>query len=180
MIIAAASAETISFDPADFRPGVFVHHKGGRYLALFLAERHTHNGDLDVIYTSLAHGKQCTRPWARDSRDEDSWTDPVRWPDGVIRARFMPASASTEEALPGPVADAGSGLAGEFSWWALRPVSAQSPEPRGHASRFGPVRFLCGESSIGRFVRTDLVVPPIVFDPCRTCLRLALIHQETP
>jgi hypothetical protein len=69
--------------------GTYRHHKGGRYLAIAVAETHNHNGDLDVVYISLAQGKHCTRPMQRDSRDEDSWTDLVTWPDGVVRARFI-------------------------------------------------------------------------------------------
>jgi hypothetical protein len=31
---------------------VYLHYKGGRYLPVAVAERHTHNGDLDVVYVS--------------------------------------------------------------------------------------------------------------------------------
>lgn len=68
--------------------GLYRHYKGGRYLLVAVAERHTHNGDLDAIYISLTHGKHVTRPVARDSRDEDSWLDLVEWPDGERRLRF--------------------------------------------------------------------------------------------
>jgi hypothetical protein len=68
----------------------YRHYKGGLYLLVAVAERHTHNGDLDVVYVSLAHAKHCTRPLRRDSRDEDSWLDQVEWPDGKLRARFSP------------------------------------------------------------------------------------------
>jgi hypothetical protein len=66
----------------------YRHYKGGLYLPVAVAERHTHNGDLDVVYVSLTHGKHCTRPLRYDSREEESWQDNVMWPDGVYRKRF--------------------------------------------------------------------------------------------
>jgi len=74
-------------------PGLWRHHKGSLYLVLFTAETHNHNGDIDVVYVSLTHGKHVTRPLRRDSRDEDSWWDSVTWPDGAVRHRFAPESA---------------------------------------------------------------------------------------
>lgn len=71
------------------QPGLYEHYKGGKYLVVALAETHEHNGDVDVIYISLAYGKYVTRPLQRDSRNEDSWTDLVKWPDGVERCRFI-------------------------------------------------------------------------------------------
>jgi hypothetical protein len=71
---------------------IYRHYKGGRYYVTDLAERHTHNGDIDVLYFSLTYGKRCTRPLRQDSRKEDSWTDVVPWPDGVHRQRFTPES----------------------------------------------------------------------------------------
>jgi hypothetical protein len=67
---------------------LYRHYGGGLYLPVAAAERHTHNGDIDVVYVSLKHGKHCTRPLRRDSRDEDSWLDSVPWPDGRVRQRF--------------------------------------------------------------------------------------------
>ena len=67
--------------------GFWRHYKGGRYLVLGVAETHEHNGDLDVVYLSCTTGKMVTRPLRRDSRDQDSWTDEVMWPDGK-RLRF--------------------------------------------------------------------------------------------
>ena len=66
----------------------YIHHKGGRYLWIGLAETHAHNGDYDVVYVSLSHGKMVTRPLRKDSRKQDSWQDEVEWPDGVVRSRF--------------------------------------------------------------------------------------------
>lgn len=71
------------------RTGLYLHYKGGTYTVLFLAETHNHNGDIDVVYISHTYGKACTRPLVRDSRDEDSWTDDVKWPDGLTRKRFV-------------------------------------------------------------------------------------------
>ena len=74
----------------DLVRGPWIHYKGGRYLVAFVAETHEHNGDLDVVYISLTHGKVVTRPLRRDSRDQDSWQDMIRWPDGMHRERFVP------------------------------------------------------------------------------------------
>jgi hypothetical protein len=71
-------------------PGRYRHHKGGLYLVIGCAETHNHNGDIDVVYVSLTHGKLVTRPLKRDSRNEDSWLDEIVWPDGVGRTRFVP------------------------------------------------------------------------------------------
>jgi hypothetical protein len=71
-----------------FKAGIYEHYKGGLYRAYFIAERHTHNGDLDVVYFSLKTGKTVSRPFTRDSRNEDSWTDIVTWPDGSQKMRF--------------------------------------------------------------------------------------------
>jgi hypothetical protein len=68
----------------------YRHYKGGLYLPVAVAETHNHNGDLDVVYLSLTHGKYVTRPLRRDSRKEDSWLDSVEWPDGCWRMRFCP------------------------------------------------------------------------------------------
>jgi len=73
---------------------LYRHYKGGLYVPVSLAERHTHNGDLDVVYISLTHGKHCTRPYARDSRGEDAWTDIVLWRDGENRLRFSPETGA--------------------------------------------------------------------------------------
>lgn len=69
--------------------GLYRHYKGGLYRLLFCADTHRHNGDLDAVYVSLTHGTVVTRPMRRDSRQEDAWTDVVRWPDGIERDRFL-------------------------------------------------------------------------------------------
>ena len=69
--------------------GVFRHYKGGRYRVVAVAETHHHNGDKDVVYVSLTTGSIVTRPLEKDSRDEDSWSDIVDWPDGEKRPRFV-------------------------------------------------------------------------------------------
>ena len=66
-----------------------LHYKGGRYFVVMIAETHNHNGDIDVCYVSLTHGKGRTRPAVLDSRNEDAWFDEVEWPDGVKRSRFV-------------------------------------------------------------------------------------------
>lgn len=71
------------------QPGVYRHYKGGRYLVLMVADHHDHDGKKDVVYVSLTTGKPHTRPLTRDSRQEDSWTDKVKWPDGYLRNRFV-------------------------------------------------------------------------------------------
>ena len=72
-------------------PGSVVrHYKGGRYHVLTVADHHDHDGKRDVVYISLTNGKVFSRPLERDSREEDSWTDLVAWPDGVVRRRFIP------------------------------------------------------------------------------------------
>lgn len=79
--------------------GVFRHYKGGRYRVVLVAETHLHNGDKDVVYVSLTHGSIVTRPLERDSRDQDSWNDPVTWPDGEVRPRFTHESLFSVEAF---------------------------------------------------------------------------------
>lgn len=74
------------YSPAN---GLYRHCKGGIYLLIGVAERHTHNGDFDVVYVSLSFGKLYTRPLCHDSRGEDSWTDLVEWPDRSWRRRFV-------------------------------------------------------------------------------------------
>lgn len=77
----------------------FIHYKGGRYLMVGVAETHEHNGDKDVVYISLNHGKMVTRPLRRDSRDQDSWEDIIEWPDGNRRQRFEPADLLNAQEL---------------------------------------------------------------------------------
>lgn len=69
---------------------LFRHYRGGRYVFVLIAETDEHNGDHDVVYVSLTHGKYVTRPLVRDSRNRESWLDLVLWPDGQTRHRFCP------------------------------------------------------------------------------------------
>lgn len=93
--------------------GRYVHYKGGVYVVVALANTHHHNGDKDVVYLSLKTGQYNTRPFLRDSRDEDSWNDIVKWPDGRKRWRFV------QHRL---LADAAEGLiqTGKFEWPSFR------------------------------------------------------------
>lgn len=68
-------------------------------MVVAVAETHNHNGDLDVVYLSLELGKYCTRPMQRDSRNEDSWTDMVLWPDGIKRHRFVRSTTEGNDGL---------------------------------------------------------------------------------
>lgn len=76
-------------DSPDLKSGRYVHFKGDEYLLFGIAQTHNHNGDLDVVYISLKHGKTVTRPLCFDSREEDAWLDIVEWPDGKERHRFV-------------------------------------------------------------------------------------------
>ncbi len=78
------------------QPGLYLHSKGGTYILVCVAEMHEHNGDLDVIYISLKHGKFVTRPLRQDSRKQASWLDVVEWPDGKKRERFVPMGALSQ------------------------------------------------------------------------------------
>lgn len=64
-------------DPTTFRPGLYEHYRGGRYVALFLAEHHD-TREKYVVYVSCQHETVNVRPWARTG--EDSWTDEVEVP----------------------------------------------------------------------------------------------------
>lgn len=57
-----------------FRPGLYEHYRGGRYVALFLAEMHD-TREKYVVYVSCQHETVSVRPWAKAG--EDSWTDEV-------------------------------------------------------------------------------------------------------
>lgn len=66
----------------------YRHYKGGLYTLLFIAQTHEHTDDLDAVYLSWTTANVTTRPYRRDSRDQDSWKDMVMWPDGQHRPRF--------------------------------------------------------------------------------------------
>jgi hypothetical protein len=63
-------------------PGLYQHHKGGRYRVLFTA---TDSETLEpvVIYVSLTTSEIFARP-------EKMWNQPVTWPDGSTGLRFAP------------------------------------------------------------------------------------------
>lgn len=69
-------------------PGPFVHYEGGRYRVLFVARDSTNarEGNRLVVYVSLTYG-------TINARDEVEFVEPVEWPDGVWRPRFMPGVA---------------------------------------------------------------------------------------
>ncbi len=56
----------------DFKPGLYEHYKGGRYIALHLV-RHHESSELFVVYVSCSHGTVNIREYA--SPGKDSWCD---------------------------------------------------------------------------------------------------------
>lgn len=66
-------------------PGMYVHHKGGRYEVVSVAFDATNerNGNQVVVYVSRADGKTYCR-------DLLEFTEPTVWPDGETRPRFIP------------------------------------------------------------------------------------------
>lgn len=63
---------------------VYEHHKGGKYLVLFVADDSTNArpGNKLVVYVSLTYGViKC--------RDLSEFTESVEWPDGQTRPRFV-------------------------------------------------------------------------------------------
>ena len=68
---------------AVIEPGLYLHHKGGRYRVLMLATESTNArvGTPVVVYISLTTGDVHTR-------DFEEWREPVPWPDGETRPRF--------------------------------------------------------------------------------------------
>lgn len=69
--------------PAPLEPGIYRHHKGGRYLVLHPDVHAASDGHPRlVVYVSLTSGIL----WARDLHE---WHDLVLWPDGVTRPRYV-------------------------------------------------------------------------------------------
>lgn len=66
---------------------LYRHYKGGRYKALLLGNLSEDRDTIVVIYLSLSTGRTWVRPLRKEG--EDSWTDTVTWPDGVLRSRFI-------------------------------------------------------------------------------------------
>jgi hypothetical protein len=71
----------------NIQPGkVYIHYKeGSRYTVLFLVKESTNarSGGDGVVYVSLTTG-------SIRHRDLSEFVEDVKWPDGVIRARFIP------------------------------------------------------------------------------------------
>jgi hypothetical protein len=64
--------------------GEYVHYKGGRYFVIATATDAT-NTEADrrvVVYRSLSDS-------AVYVRDAEEFSEPVVWPDGVLRPRFL-------------------------------------------------------------------------------------------
>jgi len=63
---------------------VYDHHGGGRYTVLFVADESTNDrvGGKVVVYVSHKYGLiKC--------RDLTEFTEEIKWPDGVVRKRFI-------------------------------------------------------------------------------------------
>ncbi len=61
----------------------FVHHGGGTYTLLYVAENSEDRDQQMAVYVSHHRGKVLVRPWAM-------FNEEVTWPDGVRRPRFAP------------------------------------------------------------------------------------------
>jgi hypothetical protein len=69
-------------------PGhVYAHHRGGRYLVLHLCTECTKDrrGRTGVVYASLTSGEI-------RHRDHEEFVEPVMWPDGLTRPRYIRSS----------------------------------------------------------------------------------------
>jgi hypothetical protein len=71
--------------PEAFRPGFYLHYKGGQYRALCIFQHHE-TDEWFVAYVSLTHGTAKIREWATPGKD--SWTDLVEH-EGVTVPRFL-------------------------------------------------------------------------------------------
>lgn len=79
-------------DPYTFKPGVYVHYKGGQYTALMLV-RHHETRELSVVYLSHKYGTMSIREWAKAG--VDSWSDHVNAAGEVV-----PMDAVTLSTVP--------------------------------------------------------------------------------
>lgn len=68
-----------------FKPGKYVHYKGGEYVAICLAHHHE-TRELMVVYISVGHGWMNVREYSTSGAD--SWTDTVVLADGGSAPRF--------------------------------------------------------------------------------------------
>ncbi len=58
----------------EFKPGLYIHKKGGLYTALCLVTHHETRRPM-VLYTSLNYGSINVRPLIGWAGDEDGWVD---------------------------------------------------------------------------------------------------------
>lgn len=67
----------------------FQHFKGGIYQVIGRAQLVTHgaNETLVLYQSAESEGPVHTHVYARTESD---WSEPVTWPDGQVRARFLP------------------------------------------------------------------------------------------
>jgi len=72
----------------EFKPGVYEHYKGGRYIAMNLVTHHE-TKEKFVVYVSLTHGTLRLREW--NTPGKDSWCDVVNVPhqQGVLRFKYI-------------------------------------------------------------------------------------------
>lgn len=68
-----------------FKPGRYVHYKGGEYVAVCLAHHHE-TRRLMVVYLSLERGTANVREYSTPGAD--SWTDTVVLDSGEPAPRF--------------------------------------------------------------------------------------------
>lgn len=66
---------------------VYLHHKGGLYRIICMARDEAEPEKLLVIYKSIERGYI----WCRTF---ENFNEPVCWPDGELRARFIPKPAA--------------------------------------------------------------------------------------
>lgn len=79
----------------EFKPGIYEHHKGPKYRALFKG-RCSEQREIEMVaYVSLTPkedgsvGAIWFRPYSKPLLEgDDCWTDLVTWPDGQMRPRF--------------------------------------------------------------------------------------------
>jgi|CXWL01.1.fsa_nt_gi hypothetical protein len=67
-------------------PGEYIHYKGGTYTVLSVAKDSTNEreGTAVVVYKSHSNGETYCRDLAE-------FVQPVEWPDGSTKGRFVPA-----------------------------------------------------------------------------------------
>ena len=79
---------------SDFKPGLYLHYRGGMYTALALVTHHE-NRQLYVLYMSHTYGGLNVRPLLGVEGDKDGWLDEVEveiapnYTDKVPRFKFI-------------------------------------------------------------------------------------------